>query len=376
MYDRNTPRTFETAGKFNLSTPYRCTVDWSDQTIISAQPAGARDFQFERVDRGDPLPEIKVENLSAKDQTIDEVIRNLLKNTGIRLYYTETFQQTLSFEGISGDLGKVMELVSSMGNVYYSYDNRAKKLTLRRWSRWSLKAPAARDLVLAVEDALRGADLDDITVDWSVGEITFSGDTITEQTVRDTIARLTVEDIFVAFDMSVYRVEPKSGNIAWMDMLSAFNQDSVRLSQQGMIGRALVVGENVNHTSLGNFLAPRGKTTLISSGTFITPERWQGRFDIGRCSKDPYIETMLSVLSETRFDPRKEGIGRLSSTVVLRSGRRDMASYSMNLSLGDNILIIGIPTQYFANSPRTDVSPNTELVVLISPRIIRIERPE
>jgi len=300
----------------------------------------------------------------------------LLKNTGIRLYYTETFQQTLSFEGISGDLGKVMELVSSMGNVYYSYDNRAKKLTLRRWSRWSLKAPAARDLVLAVEDALRGADLDDITVDWSVGEITFSGDTITEQTVRDTIARLTVEDIFVAFDMSVYRVEPKSGNIAWMDMLSAFNQDSVRLSQQGMIGRALVVGENVNHTSLGNFLAPRGKTTLISSGTFITPERWQGRFDIGRCSKDPYIETMLSVLSETRFDPRKEGIGRLSSTVVLRSGRRDMASYSMNLSLGDNILIIGIPTQYFANSPRTDVSPNTELVVLISPRIIRIERPE
>jgi hypothetical protein len=51
-----------------------------------------------------------------------------------------------------------------------------------------------------------------------------------------------------------------------------------------------------------------------------------------------------------------------------------MASYPLSLNLGDNILIIGIPTQYFAGDHRTDVSPNTELVVLISPRIIRIER--
>jgi hypothetical protein len=186
---------------------------------------------------------------------------------------------------------------------------------------------------------------------------------------------LVIEDIFVAFDMDVYRVEPFKETINWIEMLQAFNRNSVRLSQRGVIGRGLVVTENVNRTSLNNFLSSRGRVTLISSGTFITPERWQGRFDIGRCSRDPYIETVLSVLTQTRFDPREEGVGRLTNTIVLRTARQDIASYDLPSRLGENLLIMGIPTQYFAPESRTDIGPRTELVVLISPRIIHIKRP-
>ena len=375
MYDRMVPRTLGAAERFNLSIQHRCAVDWSDQVLISSQPYNPRDFLFSREDKGDPLPNIHVENLSANNETINTVIRNLLRNTGIRLYYTETFQQTLNFDGISGDLNRVLDIVTAMGNIYYSYDNRARKLTLRRWARWGLQVPSATDLILATEDALRGIDLDDLVIDWGDNLITFSGDIVTEQAARNTISRLMIEDVFVAFDMDVYRVEPFGDEINWMDMLSAFNQGSIRLSQQGIIGRGLVVGDNVSRSSLNNFLAPRGRVTLISSGTFITPERWQGRFDIGRCSRDPYIETVLSVLTQTRFDTREEGIGRLDNTIVLRTGRQDIASYRLPSRLGENLLIIGIPTQYFAEGRRTDVSPRSELVVFISPRIIRIERP-
>jgi hypothetical protein len=263
-----------------------------------------------------------------------------------------------------------------MSNIYYSYDNRAKKLTLQRWANWSLQVPNVKDIVLATEDAMRGIDLDDIVIDWGDNIITFSGDIVIEQAARDTISRLIIEDIFVAFDMDIYRVEPFGKDINWMDMLSAFNQGSVKLSQKGIIGRGLVVADNISRTSVNNFLSPRGQVTLISSGTFITPERWQGRFDIGRCSRDPYIETVLSVLTQTRFDPKEDGIGKLANTIVLRTERQDIASYSLPSRLGENLLIIGIPTQYFAAKDRTDVSPKSELVVLISPRIIRIERPQ
>ena len=43
--------------------------------------------------------------------------------------------------------------------------------------------------------------------------------------------------------------------------------------------------------------------------------------------------------------------------------------------VGDNILIIGIPTQYFVDGKETIIPPNAELVVLVSPRIIKIVHP-
>jgi hypothetical protein len=43
--------------------------------------------------------------------------------------------------------------------------------------------------------------------------------------------------------------------------------------------------------------------------------------------------------------------------------------------LGDNFLIVGIPTQYFAAGDSTPIAPNSELVVLLSPRIINIVKP-
>jgi hypothetical protein len=377
VYDKKPSRTFEEVEKFNIETPMRCAVDWSDQRLISAQPYKRRDFYLERVDKGDKFPDLKVDNLSFEDKPVDAVLGSLLRNTGIQVYATDDFYKRLTQEDIGGELSSVVDLVSSMGGVYYSYDDRMKRLTLRRYAKWNLHVPLSDEVILGMEDALRGADIDDIVIDWADKVLIFQGDVVTEEKVRYIIGKFAIENYLVASDIDVYRVYPKDGgSIPWENILSAFNAGSIRLSQKGIIGRALVVGPNFNAASLKEFLLPHSDAVLVSSGKFVTPDRWQGRFDIGRCSREVKLETDLSVLTETKYTPRDDGrVGRLDATLVLRTGQGDISKYTVPARLGDNLLVIGIPTQYFVEGAKSPVPPNAELVVLVSPRIIKIVRP-
>ena len=126
---------------------------------------------------------------------------------------------------------------------------------------------------------------------------------------------------------------------------------------------------------MNEFLRPQANVVLVSSGTFITPDRWQGRFDIGRCGREVRLETDLNILTQSQFYPNDKNVGKLDSTIVLRTSNGDIAKYTVPSRLGDNILIIGIPTQYFVEGKETIIPPNAELVVLVSPRIIKIVRP-
>lgn len=377
VFDKLPSRTLENVEKFNLETPLRCEVDWETQQLISTQPFDRRDFLLERVDKGDALPDLKVENLSFENKSVDEVLRILLKNTGIQIYATDSFYKTLSQKEIGGNLTQVIDLITSLGGVYYNYDNRIKRITLKRYAKWNLHVPLSTDVILGMEDALRGADIDDIVIDWEDKIIIFQGDIVTEDKVRNIINKFAIENYLIAYDIDVLRVYPKTldGSIKWMNILEAFNTGSIKLSQKGIIGRALVVSSNFNRDSLNEFLYPQANTVLVSSGTFIVPDRWQGRFDIGRCGREVRLETDLNILNQTQFLPNDKYVGKLDNTIVLRTSNGDIAKYTVPSRLGDNILIIGIPTQYFVEGKETIIPPNAELVVLLSPRIIKIVRP-
>ena len=63
--------------------------------------------------------------------------------------------------------------------------------------------------------------------------------------------------------------------------------------------------------------------------------------------------------------------------IVLRTpAKGDIAQYQVPVKLSENILIIGIPTMYFVKEDKTVIPNNTELVLLISPRLIALVPPE
>jgi hypothetical protein len=176
----------------------------------------------------------------------------------------------------------------------------------------------------------------------------------------------------VAWDIDVYRVYPRTDNpIIWMNMLPAFGDKNVRMSIPGVVGRALVTSPEINTKTLQEFLAQQGNVVLISQGTFVIPNGWQSRFDIGQCGKEERLETDLTIGATGKYGDYA-GMNKIDSKIVLRTGAGELTSFKIPSSLGDNYVIIGIPTHSFVTDPETLISPFAELVVFMSPRVISI----
>ena len=56
----------------------------------------------------------------------------------------------------------------------------------------------------------------------------------------------------------------------------------------------------------------------------------------------------------------------------MRTSNGELSSFNIPTSVGDNYVIVGIPTHSFVTTPETLVSPFAELVVFMSPRVISI----
>ena len=65
-------------------------------------------------------------------------------------------------------------------------------------------------------------------------------------------------------------------------------------------------------------------------------------------------------------------MNKIDAKIVLRTSNGELSSFNIPSSVGDNYVIIGIPTHSFVTTPETLISPFAELVVFMSPRLISI----
>mgnify|MGYP002513652098 CR=1 FL=1 len=65
-------------------------------------------------------------------------------------------------------------------------------------------------------------------------------------------------------------------------------------------------------------------------------------------------------------------VEKIDAKIVLRTSNGELSSFNIPSSVGDNYVIVGIPTHSFVTTPETLVSPFAELVVFMSPRVISI----
>ncbi len=69
------------------------------------------------------------------------------------------------------------------------------------------------------------------------------------------------------------------------------------------------------------------------------------------------------------------GLNKIDAKIVLRTSQGELSSFNIPSSVGDNYVIVGIPTHAFVTTPETLISPFAELVVFMSPRLISIVDP-
>lgn len=370
IFPKKAALTTDTARRFAIDLPKRCRVDWNNQNVLSVVPE--QHIEILRLDSGDVLPDLKVSDFEFSKMTVSAVLDKLLDGTNISIIEDQVMSEKITGSIQSGSLSDSAELITKMGRVYYSYDAAAKELHLSIRGKWLMKMPRDENIIMALLDAMHGADIRNLLVNWQDKTVVFEGNFQTEKQILKIVSDISSKKYMIAWDMDVYRVYPRSENpIIWMNMLPAFGESNIKMSIPGVVGRTLVVSPEINTKTLQEFLSSQGNVVLISQGTFVLPDGWQSRFDIGQCGKEERLETDLIIGATgkyTKFGDKK----KIDSKIVLRTSGGELSSFSVPSDLGDNYVIIGIPTHSFVQSPETLISPFAELVVFMSPRLIKI----
>ncbi len=373
IFPKKAALTTDTARRFSIELPRRCTVNWDNQSVVSVVPDER--IEMVRLDKGDPLPELNVSDYDFRKQTVANALTKLMEGVDITVVEEEAGVEKVSGSVASGNLADTVDLIARLGRMYYSYDAAGGELKLSNRAKWLIKMPADQDIIMALLDAMHGADVRNLIVDYADKTVVFEGNYQTEREVSHIIADIASKKYVLSWDMDVYRVYPRTDNpIVWMNMLPAFGDKNIKMSIPGVVGRALVVGPEVNTKTLQEFLSAQANVVLVSQGHFVVPDGWQSRFDIGQCSKEDRIETDLIVGATAKYGDYA-GRKKIDAKIVLRTSNGELSSFNIPSSIGDNYVIIGIPTHSFVTTPETLISPFAELVVFMSPRIVSIVNP-
>lgn len=370
IFPKKAALTTDTAQRFSIELPKRCKVNWDNQTIVSVVPE--EPIEMIRLGVGDALPQLQVTDYEFEQLTVKQALDKLLEGTDISVIEDGEVTQTISGSISAGNLADSVELMSKMGRAYYSYDAVNAEIHLDNRAKWMIKMPKNESIIMALLDAMHGADVRNLLVDWQDKTLVFEGNYQTEREVAKIISDIASKKYMIAWDIDIYRVYPRTDNpIIWMNLLPAFGENNIKVSIPGVVGRALVVGPEINTKTLQEFLAQQSNVVLISQGTFVIPNGWQSRFDIGQCSKEDRLETDL-VIGATGTYGDYGGKNKIDAKIVLRTSNGELSSFNIPSDVGDNYVIIGIPTHSFVTTPETLISPFAELVVFMSPRIISI----
>ncbi len=359
------PKTTRSAEMVSLESPFRCDVQDTHQNVVTVIPFQQEAFKLERADKSDALPRYEVTGFSFDGQTAERVFHKLLNEAKIKIVAEGGPFPELAAENITGELSEVTGMIADAADLYYRYVDAQKVLIVSREVNWNLSVPARREIMIAVLDSLRGAGMHDLVVNWEENVISFKGDKAVEAKVRKLIELFDTEPKLIAFDVQVLRVKPfgSTKEIEWQDLVGLFGADRIKFMLKGVLGRALVTDHDINAKSLRNFLNARGSVTLVSEGMFIAANKWRARFDVGRCGYMSMPEAQLSVMAQTDL----YGERRMNTAVTLDSDQGEITAFTAKSKLGDNIVLIGIPSASFSDSLN-----GYETVIILTPRIIRL----
>jgi len=359
------PKTTRSAEMVSLESPMRCTVHETQQNIMTVIPFKQEAFKLERADKSDPLPRYEVTGFSFDGQTAERVFYKLLNEAKIKVVAEGGPFPELAAENITGELSEVMNMIADAADIYYRYNDQQKVLIISREVNWNFYIPDKREVMIAVLDSLRGAGIHDLIVNWEESVISFKGDKQIEEKVKKLIELFDTEPKLIVFDVQVLRVKPYGATkeIVWQELVDIFGADRIKFMLKGVMGRALVTDYDINPKSLRNFLNARGSVTQVSEGMFIAANKWRARFDVGRCGYMSMPEAQLSIMAQTEL----YGERRMNTAVTLDSDQGEITAFTAKSRLGDNIVLIGIPSASFSDSLN-----GYETVVILTPSIIKL----
>ena len=164
IFPKKAALTTDTAQHFALDLPKRCRVDWNNQSVVSVVPE--EKVEIVRLDTGDALPDLKVSDFEFKNRGVKDVLDILLQDTDVSVIEDLPTLEKITGLIATGSLQDAVDLMTKLGHVYYSYDAEFGELHLTGHGKWMIKMPKDETMIMAMLDAMRGADVRNLLVNW------------------------------------------------------------------------------------------------------------------------------------------------------------------------------------------------------------------
>lgn len=357
-------RTTFRANDLDLETPLRCNVNWKTQEMVQILPHNNVSFNIERNDTNDFLPDFEVRNFTFDNIPAEQALLKLTKEVGVTLVAKDAPYPTLYGKNLNGSFKEVVDKITRSADLFYRYDKKMNSIILSRRASFTLYIPSSRTLMLGFLDVLRGAGITDMVTNWRDYSITFETNLETMDKIRDLVKDFENNPTMVMYDVSIFRAKSKEPcGIVWNDLLKDFDFGSIATTQTGVIGRMLTVTNDISIDNLRNFVEKYATIEDVSEGRFIVPTQWFSRFDIGRCGKLDNMEYPLSLLAKAGMEKNN----RILSEITLDTTEGEVTKFKVRNKLGENFLIIGLPSEIFGSTEQ-----GTETIVFIVPRLVRM----
>lgn len=357
-------RTTFRANDLDLETPLRCNVNWKTQEMVQILPHNNMSFRIDRNDVNNPLPDFEVRDFTFENIPAEQALLMLTEEAGITLVAKDAPYPTIYGKDLNGSFSEVLEMVARSADLFYRYDAKTNSVILSRRASFTFYTPSSRTLLLGFLDVLRGAGITDMVTNWRDYSVTFETNLETIDKIKNLVKDFEDNPTMIMYDVNVFRVMANEPcGVVWKDLLKDFNFGTIATAQTGVIGRVLTVTNDLTINNLQQFVSQYGTIQEISEGRFVVPTRWFSRFDVGRCGKLENMEYPMSILAKAEIEKNN----RILSEITLDTTEGEITKFKVRNQLGENFLIIGLPSGIFGPAKE-----GTETIVYIVPRLVRM----
>lgn len=319
--------------------PFRCMLPSTDKQISNTIVLTPDDFSFVPLQNGDMLPRYAVNGYTFHDKPVDAVLSGLLESAGIKVLAPRTEYTLLEGKNVKGELSAVVDQLAEAGDVLYSYKDSTKTLTLLRRAEYALNVPKNKVVLMAVLDALRGSEIENLNVDWEKYQIRMIVSPEELQKAKKLVRQILNDSYLLAADIEVYQAVPYQNAGEWQGVLN--NSTGIVASiGRAMVGRPVVLKSKTSVESFLNKVESAYALTPLVAGQAVVPNGWQMKFNVNECANNTLPYPNMAIVMKTRIKDQSSQ----RTQITLRAANATLSSFEVSSSLNQEVALIGIPT--------------------------------
>ena len=319
--------------------PFRCAGPAEEKPVSSTVALQDSDFVFLSAEASDPLPRYEVNLYNFKNKTADVVIADLVKKMQIKVQAEVGYYPEMSGTNLHGELSSVMQQLTEKTGLFYTYHANTKTLFLSRRTNMLINIPKDKVVLLAVLDALRGAEIKRVDVDWEQYQVHINVSMDELEKAKRLLAQILRDSYLLLAEIKMYYVDTEKYPHYLPQALNALGMQKVASSRAGVIGQAVVLNDKVSVDSLIDKIRQTAGVQLLARGIAVVPNGWNMRFNLGECSVSSLPYQNFALLMRTRIQHQDE----MHTQLTLMTEDGELATFPLTTALNQEVALGSIP---------------------------------